>query len=224
MYSLLPTAYVVRREGNVSHCLSIHPSICLSTPRGYPSQVQMGGGVTCQVQMGEVPLPGVPTLGTPWSDLAEGTPAGGYHLARSDGGTQPGAAHLGYPWPGQDGGTPARGCPPGVPLSQVRMGVPQPGGCLPGVPPSQVRTGGTPARGCPPWVPLARSGQVVPQPEGHPLGVPTPRIGQHMEYLISRGWYGSCVHTGGLSCFRILLKDIFSQTTIVNLIRKLLKP
>ena len=45
---LLPTAYVVRREGYVLTrvCPSIHPSVCLSTGGGrYPGQVQPGVGV-----------------------------------------------------------------------------------------------------------------------------------------------------------------------------------
>ena len=50
--------------------------------------------------------------------------------------------------------------------------------------------------------PLARSGRG----EGY-LKVPTPppprpRIEQHMEYLIHRDRYVSCVHAGGLSCLR----------------------
>ena len=38
---------------------------------------------------------------------------------------------------------------------------------------------------------------------GTPRYLP-PRIGQHMEYLICRGRYASCVHAGGLSCFHFL--------------------
>ena len=71
----LPTAYVVRREGNV--LTRVCPSFCLSTPGGvYPGQVQVGG----------YPCQGVPHLWYPPSDLAGGTPprvppsdlAGGY--------------------------------------------------------------------------------------------------------------------------------------------------
>ena len=61
---------------------TVCPSVCLSTPGGYPSQVQMGGGgYPSQVQLGSTPpwVPpirpdqGVPTSGTPLSDLAQGS-------------------------------------------------------------------------------------------------------------------------------------------------------
>ena len=61
---LLPTAYVVRREGCFDTCLSV----CLSTPGGYLGQVQMGG-TPARSKWG-VPLSGVPHIGYPhqtWS-------------------------------------------------------------------------------------------------------------------------------------------------------------
>ena len=66
-------------------CPSIHPSVCLSTPGGYPSQVQTGG-YPSQVQVGGTPARcwGVPHLGYPLSDLAGGI------LCQ-------GVPHLGYP-------------------------------------------------------------------------------------------------------------------------------
>ena len=81
----------------------------------------------------------------------------------------------GVPWPGpaRGGGYPSQ-VQPGVPPrpSQDKGRVPQLGGGTWGIP-YQVRTGGYP---------------------------PPPRTGQHMEYLIRRGRYASCVHAGGLSC------------------------
>ena len=72
----LPTAYIVRREGNVF--TRVCPSIHLFVHGGYPGQVQPGGGYPSQVQLGvphlryppvrpgqEVPLLGVPHLGYP---------------------------------------------------------------------------------------------------------------------------------------------------------------
>ena len=52
--------------------MSVHPSICLSTPRGVPGEVQLGGGYPSQVQLG------VPHLGyPPWVPLAGGYPTWG---------------------------------------------------------------------------------------------------------------------------------------------------
>ena len=45
------------------------------------------------------------------------------------------------------------------------------------------------------YPPLAREG-IPPPPQG---------VGQQMEYLIRRGRYAACVHTGGHSCLIILL-------------------
>ena len=84
--------------------------------------------------------------------LCQSTPVGGVPRPGQDWGGYP---SQGAPaWSGQD-----RGCPPGVPPSQVRTGGTPTRGCPPRVPPGQVRTGGTPAReGCLPRYPLAMSG------------------------------------------------------------------
>ena len=106
--TLLPTAYVVRREGYV--LTRVCPSVC-PHPGGYPSQVKVGG-YPSQVQPG-----GTPTGGYPPSDLAP--------------------LHLGYPscWTWL-GGTPIQGYPTlGPPIRPVQ-GVPQWGCTLrPQVPP-----------------------------------------------------------------------------------------
>ena len=85
--------------------------------------------------------------------------------------------------------------------------------------PASSSWGGTPGRGVPTWgTPhhdLARgtpdrSGRGVPQQGGTRLGYPPPAwTGQHMEYLIRRGRYTSCVHAGGLSCFIVF--GLFGQ-------------
>ena len=101
-------------------------------------------------------------------------------------------------WPGLMGGTP-RYLPPKLPTSpgQVQMG-----GRYLGVPPS-------PATKVP--TPPARSGYLPPNPRYLPP--PPPGIGQHMEYLIRRGRYASCVHAGGLSCFWVVhTSAVFRQT------------
>ena len=109
------------REGNV--LTRVCPSICLSTPGGYPSQVQ-AGGTPARSDQG-VPLPGgYPTSGTPLSDLVgRGT-------------------HLRYPpiRPGRGRGYPCwGGTPPWVPHCQTWLGgTPAQGGTLPGT------TSGTP--------------------------------------------------------------------------------
>ena len=121
---LLPTAYVVRREGYVL------TRVCLSTPggvprpgpdRGYPSQVWWGGGypagvshlryphqiwlgVPCQgVPYGEYPAGGTPPHQTCWGVPCWGYPAGGVPCW--------GVSHLGTPpiRPGQ--GVPCWGGP-----------------------------------------------------------------------------------------------------------------
>ena len=82
-------------------------------------------------------------------------------------------------------------------------GVPWPGSD--GRYPSQVQMGGIPARSK--WVNPGQ-GWGTPHPEvGYPPGqgwVPPTRDGispPPQEYLIRDGWYASCVHAGGLSCF-----------------------
>ena len=89
--------------------------------------------------------------------------------------------------------------------SHVRMGVSQGTYPLAKVPtPPPARSGqegwGT-LRYLPPWpryLPPTWPGQDGRR--GYPKVPTSPRIGQHMKYLISCGRYTSCVHTGGLSC------------------------
>ena len=91
----LPTAYVVRREGNVFTrvCPSIHPSVCPQVRGTLARSSRGGGGYPSQVQLRGTP----PWVNHP-PDLAGGTPAGwgvphfGYLPIR------PGRVpHLGYP-------------------------------------------------------------------------------------------------------------------------------
>ena len=102
----LPTAYVVRREGNVLTrvCPSIHPSICLSIPRGVPWPGPAGarGGDPSQVQLGGYPARGYPPWVHPLLDLARGTPMGMYPSWVSPIIPGWGVPQQGYP----DGGTP----------------------------------------------------------------------------------------------------------------------
>ena len=91
--------------------------------------------------------------------------------------------------------TPGKGTHPPPQPGLMGEGVPQ--GTYP-LPPTRSDRGGdpkvpTPHQGT---YPLARSdgGRRV-----YPRYLP-PRTGQHMEYLIRRGRYASCVHGGGLSC------------------------
>ena len=134
------------------------------------------------------------------------TPGGGGTPARSSRGRgvpQPGPAQ-GIPLPGEGeylllGG---RCTPPQVPPHQTWSGYPLPGrphltSCTPplsdlaggrppagrGVPPARGR--GTPTLGIPPIGP----------------GRGVPHFWKHMEYLIRRGRYASCVRAGGLSCY-----------------------
>ena len=98
---LLPTAYVVRREGYV--LTHVCPAVCPHLGRGYSGQVHMGmgGGVLQPGEAGGYPCRGVlhlgypcqtwpggtlpggyPTLGTPLSDLVRGYPRWGYPAGR----------------------------------------------------------------------------------------------------------------------------------------------
>ena len=179
--SLLPTAYVVRRKGNVFTCVcpSIHPSVCPQggTPArsswqgGTPARSSQGGtptrgsawGTPSQVRMGDIPakgcLPGVPPAKSGWEYPSWGHLPGVPPSPGQDGIPQPGGDHTGYP-PSQVGigDTPARRAPTQGTPHQVRMGVPQPGSACLGYPqPGQ--DGSTPARGHLPGVPPARSGQ-----------------------------------------------------------------
>ena len=59
-------------------CLSIHPSICLSTPMGYSSQIQ--GGTPARSSLGGTPAGGVPKVGYPHQP--------GWGVSQWGGGTQ----------------------------------------------------------------------------------------------------------------------------------------
>ena len=87
------------------------------------------------------------------------------------------------------------------------MGVPQPG-----------LTGGYPNQGYPPGRDGAPSGQVrmVGYPPPPPVAGVPPRTGQHMEYFTSGGRYASCVHAGGLSCYRILSLIYVDTKFVIN--------
>ena len=107
----------------------------------------------------------------------------------------------------------------GLPLSQVRMeGTLFPGQNR-GVPPSQVRMGGTLILV---WVGVLPHWQYggSPHPDLERGSSPCPALGwgyispdlgpgqggysqpeQQSVYLLHGGWYASCVHAGGLSCF-----------------------
>ena len=92
-------------------------------------------------------------------------------------GTLPGpAGGGGYPARSSQGGYPAGGYPARGYSGQVP---PRPGQDLTWVPPSRV----------PPLQPGQDGGGT--------------QLGQHRKYLLQGGWYASCVHAGGLSCFKI---------------------
>ena len=110
----------------------------------------------------------------------------------------------GYPIPGlARGGTPSQVWPGASTPSQVwwRGGYPisGPGGTW-GTPPTRSGWGTTPDLG---WgTPLPDLGWGTPADLGP--GPPLPPD-QHSEHLIRGGRYASCVHAGGLSCYRMLL-------------------
>ena len=125
---LLPTAYVVRREGNV--LTRVCPSFRLSTPRGvpWPGPGRKGGtparsswvphlGYSPSDLAGGTPARGYPTSGTPHLTWLGGTPAGGYSTLGTPHQTWPGVPlqGRGYPIPGTPhqtwlGGYPCQGC------------------------------------------------------------------------------------------------------------------
>ena len=168
----LPTAYVVRREGNVFTrvCPSIHQSVCPHRG-GYPSQVQPGG----------YPCQGVPHLRYPPSDLAGGYPLPGGTPTRvppSD--LARGVPHLGYsPSDLTRGGTPCQGVPHlRSPHQTWPRGAPPAGGYPTSGTPCQTWLGGTSCRGYPTSGTPIRPGQGVPPAGGYPTsGTPPVRPG-----------------------------------------------
>ena len=136
----LPTAYVVRGKVMFWH-VSVHPSICLSTPRGYPSQVQLGGGgggTPTRSSQG-YPNPG----GTPPQVPPGQTCPGGYPIRPAQVGTLMGrGTHLGYPLSNL-----ARGTLMGVPWGVSDLGYPPQ--TWPGVPQWGYSIG--PGQGIPQW-------------------------------------------------------------------------
>ena len=142
----LPTAYVVRGKVMFWHA-SVHPSICLSTPRrgGTPArsrqggtppwvppphQTWWGGGILTGGTPPWVPpvrpgrggtlMGGYPTLGTPLSDLA-----GGYPTLGTPCQTWPGVPHLRYPPSDLVGGYPNGGPHLRYPPARPGWGVPR---------------------------------------------------------------------------------------------------
>ena len=96
-------------------------------------------------------------------------------------------------------------------ISQNAMGQP-PGGGVPwwgggrdtlaGVyPGGGVLRSGTPPVGYPPSQVRMRGGT---------------QLGQHREYLLHGGWYASCVHAGGLSCYFILIYTEWIQNVLLS--------
>ena len=161
------------------------PSVCPHLEGEAPSQVQAGGypagGVPCRRVPGQVQM-------------------GGGYLGRVP--LWPGPAGGGT-WPGPDRGYLGR-----VPSSQVLMGRgtwPGPDGVtLAGYPPGQVQMGGALA-----GYPLLARSKMGGTLAGYPLAGYPPKpgpdggtlVGQQKEYLLHGGWYASCVHAEGLSCF-----------------------
>ena len=137
--------------------------------RGYPGQVQWGWGGTYPY-----PQPG-PTGGKGYPKVPAPQLRYLHPLARSDGGrgypkvSTPQPRYL-PPWPGPTGERAYNK----VPTPWPRY-LPHQPGLMAGYP----------------KVPIPHA--KVPTP------VPRPRTGQHIEYLIRRGWYASCVHAGRLS-------------------------
>ena len=153
-FRYLPTAYVVRREGNV--LTRVCPLFCLSTPGGGTLARSRQGWYPSQVQLGGYPCREVPHLRYPPSDLAEEVPLpGGYAPVRPSRGVPP----AGRPHPQVPPSDLARGNPTlGIPPSDLARGYPllgishlrYPHWTCPGVGyPRQTWLGGTPARGVP---------------------------------------------------------------------------
>ena len=190
--ALLPTAYVVRREGYV--LTRVCPSVCSHLGGGLPRPGPGGGGGVPQPGPfwggvllpgglhlpGGYPLPVGTPLRVPPSDLAEG--GGGYCM--------PGGYCLLGSYP-TSGNTPRQTWPGGYPLLG---GSPCWGGTPPRVPPVG------PGWGVPPagvWG-VPQSG--APSPSDLAGGGVPPAMG---EYLIRRGRYASRVHAGVLSCVMV---------------------
>ena len=198
------------------HYYRLHPKddgrLCFK----FVCQSTWGGGVPHPAD-GGYPLPRSRQGGTPsswWGVPPSQVQVGGYPIQLMGGTPFPGpGGGISYP---ADGGTPfpgpGRGHTPsswwGVPPSQVQAGA-YPIQLM-AVPPSQVQAGGTPH---PSWWGTPHQlmgGTHFPGPGGGtPSGVPpaggTPPPEQHSMYLLCSRQYASCIHTGGLSCFTIIL-------------------
>ena len=108
-----------------------------------------------------------------------------------------------YPVPGLDGGGGGEPHPSsrwggeGYPI-QLSMGIPHPRSGQ-GVPHPSQDWMGYPHLG---WVPPpARTGWGTPPPGQDWMGLPFPPYTEQHSHLLHGGWYASCVHAGGLSCF-----------------------
>ena len=164
------------------------------TPRGVPCQVRMGrgypaGGYPIRVPPSRVPpSPYAPGQG----GLGGGTLLGGY----------PGKVR--YP-----GRVPPSRVPPwqGTP-SQVPPIMTWPRGYLPGYPQQGTPTGYPPGRV--PHPGQNRGGYPAGSTQvGYPPGqirMGGTQLGQQKKYSLHGGRYASCVHTGGLSCFAVILE------------------
>ena len=210
-------------EGNIfTLCVSPH----LNWGGGwYPSQVWMVGG-------------GTPARSGWWRGTLARSGWWGVPQSGLDGGGYPSQVLMvgGVPQPGFDGG--------GYPSQVWMMGVPQPGLDGGGVPQPGLDAGEYPNQvlmvggyWVPPglYIPLyypgypppSRPGWGTPHHHGwmwYPLPwlhvVPPPMTAwgtsphQHSEHFLRGGRYASCVHTGGLSCYKNIFPNCVLQMTI----------
>ena len=144
---------------------------------------------------------GYPVLGPDGEDPIPGVDRGVPHPA--DGGYPvPGLDKGEYPVPGLDGGT----------SSQVRTGG--------GVPPFKIRMGGSQdlMGVAPPPCPGLDGVHPSPSKTGWNTPLPNQETDQQSEHLLRGGRCASCVHAGGLSCFKPLfgLCFIFNKSSSLS--------
>ena len=123
-----------------------------------------------------------------------------------DWGTPPGGVRVLLP-----GGVPDRVPPrggPGTPLGGTWLGTP--GG--PDTPPRGGYLTGYPPEGGGLGTPPGGRGYLTGTPPG---GVPGTQVGQQKEYSLHGGRYASCVHAGGLSCFKDKCYKCFLKTRTI---------